>query len=205
MQTLRIYPSSVNDRFIQQAVETLRRGGVIIFPTDTFYAIGCNALSSPAIDRVCRLKGLNPQRNTLSIICSSISQASEYARIDNTAFNILKAHTPGPFTFILPAITTLPKAFKGRKSVGVRIPDNIIARRIAEELGNPILSTSLPSENMSYDEITMPGEIALRADNMQVDIMIDGGIGGDSPSTVVDISDSRAPEIIREGVGVFEI
>lgn len=205
MQTLRIYPSSVNDRFIQQAVETLRRGGVIIFPTDTFYAIGCNALSSPAIDRVCRLKGLNPQRNTLSIICSSISQASEYARIDNTAFNILKAHTPGPFTFILPAITTLPKAFKGRKSVGVRIPDNIIARRIAEELGNPILSTSLPSENMSYDEITMPGEIALRADNMQVDIMIDGGIGGDSPSTVVDLSDSRAPEIIREGVGVFEI
>ena len=204
MQTLRIYPSSINDRFIQQAVDTLRNGGVIIFPTDTFYAIGCNALSSPAIDRVCRIKGLNPQKNTLSIICSSISQASEYARIDNTAFNILRAYTPGAFTFILPASTTLPKAFKGRKSVGVRIPDNDIARRIAEELGNPILSTSLPTENLTYDEITLPEEISLRADNMQVDMMIDGGNGGDKPSTVVDLTDSHSPEIIREGVGVFD-
>lgn len=204
MQTLRIYPSSINDRFIQQAVDTLRNGGVIIFPTDTFYAIGCNALSSPAIDRVCRIKGLNPQKNTLSIICSSISQASEYARIDNTAFNILRAHTPGAFTFILPASTTLPKAFKGRKSVGVRIPENEIARRIAEELGNPILSTSLPTDNLTYDEITLPEEISLRADNMQVDMMIDGGNGGDKPSTVVDLTDSHSPEIIREGVGVFD-
>lgn len=204
MQTLRIYPSSINDRFIQQAVDTLRNGGVIIFPTDTYYAIGCNALSSPAIDKVCRIKGLNPQRNTLSIICSSISQASEYARIDNSAYNILRAHTPGAFTFVLPAITTLPKAFKGRKTVGVRIPDNEIARRLAEELGNPIMSTSIPTDNLSFDEITLPEEISLRADNMQVDMMIDGGNGGDRPSTVVDLTDSRSPEIIREGIGVFE-
>lgn len=204
MQTLRIYPSSINDRFIQQAVDALRSGGVIIFPTDTFYAIGCNALSTPAIDKVCRLKGLNPQKNTLSIICSSISQASEYARIDNAAFNILRAHTPGEFTFILPASTTLPKAFKGRKSVGVRIPDNEIARRLAEELGNPILSTSLPTDGLSVDEIVMPEEIAIRAANMQVDMMIDGGNGGDQPSTVVDLTDSHSPEVVREGVGIFE-
>lgn len=204
MQTLRIYPSSINDRFIQQAVDALRSGGVIIFPTDTYYAIGCNALSTPAIDKVCRLKGLNPQKNTLSIICSSISQASEYARIDNAAFNILRAHTPGEFTFILPASTTLPKAFKGRKSVGVRIPDNEIARRLAEELGNPILSTSLPTDGLSVDEIVMPEEIAIRAANMQVDMMIDGGNGGDQPSTVVDLTDSHSPEVVREGVGIFE-
>lgn len=204
MQTLRIYPSSINDRFIQQAVDALRSGGVIIFPTDTFYAIGCNALSTPAIDKVCRLKGLNPQKNTLSIICSSISQASEYARIDNAAFNILRAHTPGEFTFILPASTTLPKAFKGRKSVGVRIPDNEIARRLAEELGNPILSTSLPTDGLSVDEIVMPEEIAIRAANMQVDMMIDGGNGGDQPSTVVDLTDSHSPEVVREGVGILE-
>lgn len=204
MQTLRIYPSSINDRFIQKAVDALRSGDVIIFPTDTFYAIGCNALSSSAIDKVCKIKGLNPQKNTLSIICSSISQASEYARIDNTAFNILRSYTPGAFTFILPAITTLPKVFKGRKSVGVRIPDNEIARRLAEELGNPILSTSLPTENLSEEEITLPEEIALRAENMNIDMMIDGGNGGSSPSTVVDLTDSRLPEVIREGIGIFD-
>lgn len=201
MQTLRIYPSSVNDRFIERAADILRRGGVMIFPTDTLYAIGCSALSTPAIDKVCRLKGLNPLKNTLSIICSDISQASEYARIDNKAFALLRAHTPGPYTFILPASQKLPKAFKGRHTVGVRIPDNPISRRLAEELGAPILTTSIPSEGLSDDEITHPAEITLRFESSGADLMIDGGHGSAIPSTVVDITDSSSPEVIRQGAG----
>lgn len=201
MQTLRIYPSSVNDRFIERAADILRRGGVMIFPTDTLYAIGCSALSTPAIDKVCRLKRLNPLKNTLSIICSDISQASEYARIDNKAFALLRAHTPGPYTFILPASQKLPKAFKGRHTVGVRIPDNPISRRLAEELGAPILTTSIPSEGLSDDEITHPAEITLRFESSGADLMIDGGQGSAIPSTVVDITDSSSPEVIRQGAG----
>ena len=201
MQTLRIYPSSVNDRFIERAADILRRGGVMIFPTDTLYAIGCSALSTPAIDKVCRLKRLNPLKNTLSIICADISQASEYARIDNKAFALLRAHTPGPYTFILPASQKLPKAFKGRHTVGVRIPDNPISRRLAEELGAPILTTSIPSEGLSDDEITHPAEITLRFESSGADLMIDGGQGSAIPSTVVDITDSSSPEVIRQGAG----
>ena len=201
MQTLRIYPSSVNDRFFERAADILRRGGVMIFPTDTLYAIGCSALSTPAIDKVCRLKRLNPFKNTLSIICSDISQASEYARIDNKAFALLRAHTPGPYTFILPASQKLPKAFKGRHTVGVRIPDNPISRRLAEELGAPILTTSIPSEGLSDDEITHPAEITLRFESSGADLMIDGGQGSAIPSTVVDITDSSSPEVIRQGAG----
>lgn len=201
MQTLRIYPSSVNDRFIERAADILRRGGVMIFPTDTLYAIGCSALSTPAIDKVCRLKNLNPLKNTLSIICSDISQASEYARIDNKAFALLRAHTPGPYTFILPASQKLPKAFKGRHTVGVRIPDNPISRRLAEELGAPILTTSIPSEGLSDDEITHPEEITLRFEPSGADLMIDGGQGSVIPSTVVNITDSSSPEVIRTGAG----
>lgn len=205
MQILRIYPSSINDRFIQQAVDTLRDGGIIIYPTDTLYAIACNALSAPAIDRVCRMKGLNPQKNTLSIVCGSISQASEYARIDNGAFNLLRNHTPGPYTFILPAATTLPKVFKGRREVGIRIPDNAIARHLADELGSPLLSTSIPTDGLSEDEIIMPEEIALRFENMDIDMMIDGGNGNAIPSTIVRLTaDSRQPEIVREGAGTID-
>lgn len=201
MQTLRIYPSSVNDKFIERAADILRRGGVMIFPTDTLYAIGCSALSTPAIEKVCRMKGLNPQKNTLSIICADISQASEYARIDNNAFTLLRAHTPGPYTFVLPASQKLPKAFKGRHTVGIRIPDNAIARHLAEELGAPVLTTSIPTEGLSDDEIIHPDEIALRFEAGCADLMIDGGQGSSTPSTVVDLTDSSSPEVIRHGAG----
>ena len=143
MKTLRIYPSSINDRFLDEAVETLRDGGVIVYPTDTLYAVGCNALDNRAIERVCRLKGINPLKQELSVVCADMSQASEYARIDNVAFRILKDCLPGPYTFLLPASTRLPKVFKGRKVVGIRIPDNEIPREIARRLGNPVLSTSI--------------------------------------------------------------
>lgn len=122
MKTLRMYPSSLNDRYLDEAADTLLKGGIIIYPTDTLYALGCDALNNGAIERLCKVKGMNPQKQTLSIICDGLSMASEYARIDNEAFRILRANLPGPFTFILPASTTLPKVFKGRRTVGVRVP-----------------------------------------------------------------------------------
>ncbi len=130
MKTLRMYPSSLNDRYLDEVADTLQNGGIIIYPTDTLYALGCDALNNGAIERLCKVKGMNPQKQTLSIICDGLSMASEYARIDNEAFRILRTNLPGPFTFILPASTTLPKVFKGRRTAGVRVPDNAIARAI---------------------------------------------------------------------------
>ena len=151
---------------------------------------------------MCQIKNLNPQKNTLSIICADISQAAEYARIDNAAYQLLRQYTPGPFTFILPAATTLPKAFKGRRTVGIRIPDNAIARALCAELGNPLLTTSIPTtDEMTEEEITYPAEIAMRAEQWQPDLLIDGGEGSATPSTIVDLTDSRSPEILRQGLG----
>ncbi len=202
MKILRIYPDNINQRFVQEAIDSLRDGKLIIYPTDTLYAIGCNALNNNAIERLCALKGINPAKQTLSIVCSDLSQASEYARIDNNAFKILRANLPGAFTFILPASTSLPKVFKGRKTVGIRIPDNNIARCLAIELGNPILTTSIKWDEADENEAIEPGEISLRYSST-VDIMINGGAGGTEPSTIVDLTDSNAPELLREGKGTL--
>ena len=197
-----MYPTSINDRYLDEVVDTLRRGGLIIYPTDTVYAIGCDALNSRAIEKVCRIKGLNPDKNTLSIIAADMSMAAEYARIDNKAFHLLKDNLPGPFTFILPAATTLPKAFKGRHTVGVRIPDNAIATAIARELDNPILSTSImPDADGNYP--VDPQAIALEVPS-EIDLVIDGGEGSSEVSTVVDATDSTAPEILRQGAGELQ-
>lgn len=201
MKILKFYPGSVNSRNIDEAVDVLRDGGIVIYPTDSLYALGCDALNNRAIERLCRIKGLNPDKNLLSIVCASLSQAAEYARIDNKAFRILKNHLPGPFTFILSASTTLPKVFKGRKTVGVRIPDNDVARALAEALGNPVLSASVEAPNP--DDIALPESLALIYDN-DADAILDYGEGMTIPSTIVDITDSSAPEIIREGLGNFE-
>lgn len=203
MNTLRLYPTNINRVFIDRIVETLQEGGLIVYPTDTYYAIGCDALNNRAIERLCKVKGLNPDKQLLSIVCSDISQASEYARIDNKAFRLLRDNLPGAFTFILPAASTLPKVFKGRKTVGVRVPDNEISRAIAEALGHPVLTTSIPLEGIDEDEIIEPMSIAMRLENV-ADIMVDGGMGDNRPSTVVDCLDSSAPEVIREGKGVLE-
>lgn len=200
MKTLRMYPSSINDRYMQEVVDALRAGEIVIYPTDTLYALGCDALNNSAIEKICRIKELNPQKTPLSIICHDISQAAEYARIDNRAFKMLREYLPGPFTFILPASTTLPKVFKGRKTVGVRIPDNVIALAIAEQLGNPVLTTSI--EYNDPDEGISPDSIAMRYDDVAA-LMIDGGDGGIVPSTVVDITDSTSPDIVRQGLGEF--
>ncbi|MBR3765961.1 MAG: threonylcarbamoyl-AMP synthase [Muribaculaceae bacterium] len=199
MKIFKMYTSNINDRFMDEVIDTLTDGGIVIYPTDTLYAIGCNALNNSAIERICKLKGINPQRTNLSVVCSDISQASQYARIDNRAFQLLRENLPGAFTFILPAASTLPKVFKGRKSVGIRVPDNVIAREIATRLGNPILTTSIEWDDDPEDGCN-PQAIAMKYDGM-VDIVIDGGYGELIPSTIVDCTDSANPEIIREGKG----
>lgn len=196
-----MYPTSINERYIDQAVEELRRGAVIIYPTDTRYAIGCDALNNRAVEAVCRLKGINPDKQRLSMVCADISQASEYARIDNDAFRVMRANLPGPFTFILPASTRLSKAFKGRKEVGTRVPDNAIARSLAETLGNPLLSTTANWDDADPEDLANPEAIADRYGRESViTLMIDGGTApADLDSAVVSLLDSRSPEILRPG------
>ncbi len=205
MTILKMYPTSINARYMELVENALRDGELIVYPTDTLYAVGCNALNNGAIERICQLKGLNPQKTNLSIICCDISQASEYVKIDNRAFRIIKEALPGPFTFILPASTSLPKVFKGRKVVGLRIPDNPIALDIARRLGNPILTTSVVSEgeDMSDIDIADPEALAMKYEDT-VSLLIDGGEGGYEPSTVVDLTDSSNPVIVRQGLGIIE-
>jgi len=202
MKVLKIYCSSINEQFVDEAVATLRDGGIIVYPTDTLYALGCDALNNRAIERICHIKGIDPRRRNLSIVCADISQASEYVRIDNIAFRILKANFPGPFTIILPASTTLPKVFKGRKTVGLRIPDNAIAKRIASALGRPLLSTSAMDPECDGDDAAIPEAVAARYEGV-ADLMIDGDECATSFSTVVDLADSHNPVILRQGIGDF--
>ena len=204
MKILKLYSDNPNQNYIDEAVEALRAGEIVIYPTDTLYALGCDALNNRAIERLCRIKGINPDKNLLSVVCDELSQVAEYARVDNRAFRLLKEYLPGPFTFVLPASTTLPKVFKGRKTVGVRIPDNNSARTLARTLGHPVLSSSVELE----DEYETPdGEaLGLRYEGQpEVSIILDGGEGGFTPSTVVDCTDSSAPEIIRQGAGKIEL
>lgn len=202
MQILKFYPGQVNERNVAQAAEALRDGHIIVYPTDTLYALGCDALNQRAIERLCRLKGLNPDKNLLSIVCSDISQAAEYARIDNRAFRLLKEYLPGPFTFILPASTRLPKVFKGRKTVGVRIPDCDVARALASALGNPLLTASVNLDADSPEDATEPDALAMRYGS-DAALLLDGGAGSAEPSTIVDLLDSSAPEVVRLGAGDF--
>lgn len=199
MKILRIFPGNINARFIDEAVATLRDGGLILYPTDTLYAIGCDATNARAIEKVCRLKGINPDKQTLSIVCADLSQAAEYARIDNIAFRLLKKNLPGPFTFILPATTRLPKPFKGRKTVGVRVPDNGITLALAEALGAPLLSTSVEIDDNNPEESVSAQSLALTYQG-KVDMAVDGGSGSLIPSAVIDLSaDPAAPQVLREG------
>lgn len=197
MRTFNILGQTVDDKTLQSVVRTLRDGGVIVYPTDTLYAIGCDALNNSAINRICKLKGINPEKQYLSIVCDSISMAAEYARFDNAGFKLLKSNTPGPFTFIFPSSSSLPKVFKGRKTVGVRIPDCKIALSLAEALGNPLMTTTIAYDDSDY--ATNPELIAEVYDN-KIDCFINNGDGGLTPSTVVDCI-TGSPEITREGAG----
>ena len=196
---LRIHPVDPQPRLIRQVVEILRAGGIIIYPTDTVYGIGCDILQADAIERICRLKGIDPRKANLSFICNDLSHLSEYTKpISTPTFRLLKEHLPGPYTFILPASKLVPKILQSKKStIGLRIPDHPIAQAIVRELGRPILSTSLPG--IEVEDTTDPDVMYENFGN-EVDAVVDGGIGGMIPSTVVDCSDDE-PVVIREGAG----
>ena len=200
MEVLEILGKNVNQRHIDQVVETLKDGGLIIYPTDTVYALGCDALNNQAIERICAIKEMKSAKTNLSIICDDISQVAEFAKFDNVQFRMMKQYLPGAFTFIFPALSKLPKAFKGRRTVGIRIPDNQIALAIEKALGNPILTTSVPGDDEDYR--CEPSLIAEAFDG-RVDIVIDAGRGSLIPSTVVDCTGDD-PVITRQGLGTFE-
>jgi tRNA threonylcarbamoyl adenosine modification protein (Sua5/YciO/YrdC/YwlC family) len=198
---IQIHPQNPQERLIKQVVECLRAGGVIIYPTDTIYGLGCDISQPKAVERICKIKNIDPQKAQLSFICKDLSHLSDYTKsIDTPLYRTLKSHLPGPFTFILPASKQVPKLLQSKKStIGLRIPDNEICQKILEALGNPILSASLPGDMV--EEYTDP-EVMNETFGSRVDIIIDGGIGGMTPSTIVDCTTSDW-EVIRQGAGVF--
>jgi tRNA threonylcarbamoyl adenosine modification protein (Sua5/YciO/YrdC/YwlC family) len=200
---LKIYNENPNPREIEKVVSVLRDGGIVVYPTDTLYGMGCDALNVRAVEKICDLKGINPQKSNLSIICNDLSAISEYARVDTPTFKLMKRNLPGPFTFILPTTSSLPKIYKNKKTVGIRIPDNPIIREIARMLGNPVLSTSVKDEGEEIEYTTDPDLIHEKWSDI-VDIVIDGGFGGIEPSTVVDCT-SDEPVIVRQGKGVLNL
>lgn len=198
---LNIHPVNPEFRKISMVIDCLRQGGVIIYPTDTVYGMGCDIYDSNAVDKICRIKGIKPEKSNLSILCYDFSHLSDFAKpIDTPVYRVMRKALPGPFTFILKANSNVPKIFKSkRKSVGIRIPDNRICREIVKELGHPIVSTSIHADDAVIDYITDP-EIINEKYGELVDIVIDGGFGGNRPSTVVDCSDEGFT-IIRQGLG----
>ena len=197
---MNIHPNNPDERKIKQLVALLKKGGVIIYPTDTVYGMGCDIAHPEAIERICKIKQINPQKAQLSFLCSDLSHLSEYTKaIDTPLYRFLKLYLPGPFTFILEASKKVPKLLRTKKdTVGIRVPDNKICKAILTELGNPILSTSLPI-NAQGEILTDAEEINDLFENL-VDMVVDGGTGGVIPSTIVDCTVSP-PEIIREGAG----
>jgi tRNA threonylcarbamoyl adenosine modification protein (Sua5/YciO/YrdC/YwlC family) len=199
---LHIHPDNPQPRQIRTVVECLERGGIIIYPTDTIYGLGCDILQQKAVEKICRLKNVDPKKAQLSFICSDLSHLSDYAKQISTAtYRLLKEHLPGPYTFILPASKMVPKILQSKKdTIGLRIPANNIANTIVKELGRPILSASLPGE--AVEDYTDP-EVMYENFNKLVDIIVDGGIGGTIPSTIIDCTGNE-PFMIREGLGKWE-
>lgn len=197
---LKLHPENPSARNLKTIVNCLKDGGVIIYPTDTVYGMGCDIFQPKAVERICRIKGIDPARAQFSFICHDLSQLSDFTKgIDTPLFRLLRRSLPGPFTFILPASREVPKLLKAKKNtVGIRVPDNLICQTIVQELQRPIMSSSLPG-NSPVEEYTDPEVIHDKFEKL-VDIVVDGGIGGIVPSTVVDCTGTK-PAIIREGAG----
>ena len=201
---IKIYEENPNPKEIKRVVEVLRKGGLVIYPTDTVYGLGCDITNTKALEKIARIKGIKLAKANWSFICTDLSNLSDYVRqIDTAIFKILKRALPGPYTFILPGNNNLPKEFKKKKTVGIRVPDNNIVKALVEELGNPIVSTSIRDEDDVLEYTTDPELIYEKWDNL-VDIVIDGGYGGNIGSTIIDVS-SGSPEVIREGKGSLDI
>lgn len=199
-QLIRIYEENPDPRSIKKVVDTLRDGGLVIYPTDSVYGLGCDITNNRALEQIARIKGVKLEKANFSFICADLSNLSDYVRqIDTPTFKILKRALPGPYTFVLPGNNSLPKVFKKKKTVGIRVPDNPIARLLVEQLGNPIVSTSIYDEDEVIEYTTDPELIKEKWDKL-VDIVVDGGYGDNYPTTVIDLS-GDVPEVIREGKG----
>ena len=194
-----IHPQNPQDRLIRQVAEVLKNGGVIIYPTDTIYGLGCDIFQHRSIERICRIKNVDPQKANLSFVCYDLSDLSHYAKqLTTSVYRTMKQHLPGPYTFILNASKQVPRILKTKKdTVGIRVPDNKIARAIVKETTHPILSATLPGEYV--EEYTDPEIIHERFEKL-VDLVIDGGIGGMIPSTIIDFT-KEEPEVVRAGLG----
>jgi tRNA threonylcarbamoyl adenosine modification protein (Sua5/YciO/YrdC/YwlC family) len=200
---VKLFNDNPNQREVLKIVEVLRNGGLIIYPTDTIYGLGCDITNTKAVEKVSRIKGVNAEKNNFSFICSDLSHLADYTRpIPNPVFKLMKKNLPGPFTFILEANNNLPKYFKGKKTVGIRVPDNNIIREIIRELGNPILSTSIKDDDEILEYTTDP-ELIYEKFCEIADVVIDGGYGDIIPSTIVDCTGDEIV-IVREGKGILE-
>jgi tRNA threonylcarbamoyl adenosine modification protein (Sua5/YciO/YrdC/YwlC family) len=200
---LKIHPENPSPRQISRLVEILKKGGVIIYPTDTVYGLGCDIFNQKAIERVAKIKGVRVEKANFSFIFYDLSQLSDYARhVSNNIFKLMKYYLPGPYTFILEANNKVPKLFRGRKKIGIRIPDNNIVRAIVRELGNPLLTTSVHDDDKLLDYTTDP-ELIYEQYKKVVDAVANGGYCNNEPSTVVDCT-KKEPEVTRQGIGIFE-
>jgi tRNA threonylcarbamoyl adenosine modification protein (Sua5/YciO/YrdC/YwlC family) len=202
---LKIHPETPGHRQIQKAVEILQAGGIIIFPTDTVYGLGCDVFNHKAVEKVARIKGISPEKANFSFICHNMSQLTDYAKhVNNATFKLMKRHLPGPYTFILEANHNVPKVFRNRrKTIGIRVPDNNIILEIVRELGNAVLTTSIHDEDAVLDYTTDPELIHEQYKHL-VDAVIHGGSGNNIPSTVIDCT-GQQPVIIRQGKGLADL
>lgn len=203
-QFIKIYENNPNEVAIKKVVEVLKNGGLVIYPTDTVYGLGCDITNKKALERIAKIKGVKLEKANFSFICSDLSHISDYIKqIDTSTFKILKRALPGPYTFILPGNNNLPKEFKKKTTVGIRVPDNAIALEIVRQLGNPIVSTSIHDEDEFLEYSTDPELIFEKWQNL-VDLVIDGGYGDNIGSTIIDLSGFE-PVVIREGKGSLEV
>ncbi|MDB9723301.1 L-threonylcarbamoyladenylate synthase [Polaribacter sp.] len=200
---IKLYNENPNPKEIAKVVKVLQAGGLVIYPTDTVYGLGCDLTKSKALEKMAQLKGVKLEKSNFSLICNDLSHLSDYVKqLDSATFKILKRALPGPYTFVLPGSANLPKVFKKKKTVGIRIPDNNIIRTLVAELGNPMVSTSIRDEDDVLEYTTDPELIFEKWQN-SVDVVIDGGYGGNEASTVIDLTE--VPKIIREGKGSLDI
>lgn len=198
---VKVHSENPQERIVKQIADCLRNGGVIIYPTDTVYGLGCDIFQPKAVERICRIKGIDPEKANLSFVCSDLSDISKYARsITTPQYRFIKQYIPGPFTFILPASKEVPKILKSKKNtIGLRVPDHTITHALAASLGHPLLSSSLPGDMV--EEYTDPESIHKKFQKL-VDLVVDGGIGGLQYSTIIDMTEEQ-PEIVRQGLGII--
>ena len=201
---IKLYEDNPNPDDVQRIVEIIRKGGLVIYPSDTVYALGCDITNTRALERIAQIKGVKLAKANFSFVCEDLSNLSDYVKqIDTSTFKLLKRALPGPYTFILPGNNNLPTVFKKKREVGIRVPDNNITQAIIRALGNPIVSTSIKDEDEVIEYTTDPELISEKWDQL-VDVIVDGGYGGNIPSTVIDLTGDE-PVLIREGKGSLEI